>query len=147
MTIARAAYDFFSSVGAAGHHEKRRCYKRPERQLCDSGFPGGNGLCGVLGEKGQRTQFLLFVLRAALTLGATMKRARSSKNTRVISECKKNLHATQIILCSYSGLCMSYYGWSGFYGPTVSKRSLRYRAGLAAVLLAIYLVQEFFANA
>jgi len=33
MTVTRAMNNFFCSIGAAGHHEKRRRNQRPERQL------------------------------------------------------------------------------------------------------------------
>jgi len=70
MAIARAAYDFFSSVSAAGHHEERRRHKRPKGKLCDSFFLAGNCVCGILSGKRQRTQFLLSILQAVLTLGS-----------------------------------------------------------------------------
>jgi hypothetical protein len=97
MAVARAAHDFFGSISAAGHHEERSSHKGPERQLCDSFFPGGNGLCGVLGRKKQRTQFFTFRPPSGTRSRAAVKRVRSSKNTRVVSACKINLHSTQII--------------------------------------------------
>src|SRR3984957_21294715 len=70
MAIARAAYDALPILSAAGHHEERRRHERPEGKLCDSFFLAGNCVCGILGGKRQRTQFLLFILQAVLTLGS-----------------------------------------------------------------------------
>ena len=96
MAVARAAHDFLSSVGAAGHHEKRGGNKRPERQLRGSFFRDGNCVCGILGGKRQRTQFLLSSSERN-SLSRCGEANSPSKNTRVAAACKKNLHGREFI--------------------------------------------------
>jgi hypothetical protein len=60
---------------------------------------------------------------------AAVKRVRISKNTRVVSACKKKLHSKQIIFYSYSELGMSHLRLLLFLTPQPFQRgSCKYRA-------------------
>ncbi len=94
VAVTRAADDFFSAVSAARHHEKRSRHKGQSVNFATRFFREEIACAGYWRGKRQRTQFLLFVLLKRTHFLDAVKRVRISKNTRVVSACKKNLHPT-----------------------------------------------------